>query len=221
MVEAARLHRAKWRRQTGRTLIEGPNVLEDALKAGVDVETVFTVDAGLPPGSVVVDERALARLAGTKSPRGPVGVIAIPEPELVGTRDILVSHGVSDPGNVGALIRIAAAYGWAFGYTAGTADPWAPKVLRAGAGGHFQTPIVPLDSLPDLPTVASVPDGGGEAQDVDEEQLALLVGEESSGLPAEVIERATYRVSIPTPGGTESLNAAVAAGILVHLLSNR
>ncbi len=220
VVEAARLHRARARKERDETLIEGPHLLSDALEAGVDVRQVFAADDSTD-NAIVVDDRALQRLAGTESPRGPVAVIGIPEPSSIDSRDVLVSVGVSDPGNVGTMIRTAASFGWAFGYTEGTADPWSPKVLRAGAGGQFQTPIVPMRDLPALPTVAAVSRDGLSVDSVPPGQIALLIGEEAAGLPDEQVESADHTVTVSTPGPTESLNAAVAAGILVYALSSR
>lgn len=222
VMDAARLHRAKARRERGETLLEGPKLLSDALAAGVTVKTVFaTPSEDSPSGAFLIDDRALRRLAGTESPKGPVAVIEIPEPMDIGDRDMLVAYGVSDPGNVGTLIRTAASYEWAFGYTRGSADPWSPKVLRAGAGGQFQTPIVRLDDLPQLPLVATVVKGGTAISDVADDRVAVLIGEEAAGLPMDVVAGARYQVTIPTPGPTESLNVGVAAGIVVHELSKR
>ncbi len=172
---------------------------------------------------MLVDDRALERLSGTKSPVGPVAVVEIPPPGDPADRDVIVSVGVSDPGNVGTLIRTAASFGMAFAYTPGTADPWAPKTLRAGAAGQFQTPIFPIADPVELgcAMVAMVVRGGVPPEEVDIGRMAILVGEEASGLPDEIVEQASVKVSIPTSGETESLNAAVAAGIVAYALAGR
>ncbi len=173
----------------------------------------------------VVDDRALARLADTKSPRGPVAVLATPDTQVLSTgRSALVSWGVRDPGNVGSMIRTAAAFGWDFAYSPGTADPWSPKVLRSASGGHFKTGIAEVEGVSELASagltlVATLVRGGVDPVDVPSGRLAVLIGEEASGLPEDVVEAARIRVTIPMPGHSESLNAAVAAGILVHQLS--
>jgi len=221
-VDAARLHRPQARKERGETLIEGPHLLADAVAAGVTIKTVFALAAvEAPVDTVLVDDRALARLAGTESPRGPVAVIEIPQPEEPGEGDLLISYGISDPGNVGTLIRTAASFGWSFGYTKGSADPWSPKVLRSGAGGQFHTQVIRLGGLPDIPVVAAVVTGGGSLTEVVEERVAVLIGEEAAGLPAAVADGAKYKVTIPTTGPTQSLNAAVASGIIVYELSKR
>lgn len=232
-MDASRLHRARERRHTGLTLIEGPHLLEEAVKAMADIRTVFVAEGdtagddaatsiGLEP--VFVDERALQRIAGTETPRGPVAVVAIPPQRPPITQHLLVSWGVSDPGNVGTMIRVAAAFGWGFSFTAGTADPWSPKVLRAGAGSQFSVGITEVQGLEEIRSagyapLASVVSGGTEPGLLENRRWALLIGEEASGLPDEVLAASDQSISIPMPGGFESLNAAVAAGILTYVIS--
>jgi TrmH family RNA methyltransferase len=235
VVAAARLHHARERRDTGKTILEGPHLLHEAVRAGLTPETVFAspddrATAALAEEHglelVIVDETALKRVAGTETPRGPAAVVEIPKPTPMGGRALIVAWGLGDPGNVGTLIRIAAAFGWDFGHTSGTADPWSPKVLRAGAGGHFRIGISPVASLEELGdaglvTVATVVAGGEPPDRLGPGRFAVLVGEESSGLPADVAENAFKKVTVPMPGGTESLNAAVAGAIVVYELSRR
>ncbi|MDX1468739.1 MAG: RNA methyltransferase [Acidimicrobiia bacterium] len=217
------MHRARARRERGQTLIEGPALLSDAIEAGAAVRTAFALPGEGPKGSIAVNEKAMARLAGTRTPRGPVAVVDIPAPGEVGSRDVLVSVGVSDPGNLGTLVRTAAAFGMAFAYTPGSADPWSPKAIRSGAAGQFQTPVVAIDQPAELgcAQVATVVTGGIPPYDVDAEQVAILIGEEASGLPEDLVSNADFKVSVETPGPTESLNAAVAAGIVVYELARR
>ncbi len=233
VVAAARLHRARFRDELHQTLIEGPHLIGEALASGADIETVFALEddqtsRGLAKAHglrfTLVDERALDRLAGTKTPRGPVAVVNIPTSELASSRSVLVSVGISDPGNTGALIRTAAGFGWSFAHVEGSADPWSPKSLRAGAGGQFQTSVVEIVDMADLrafTTLATVVDGGIPPDQVAAERVALLIGAEASGLGSDVIADADIRVTIPIADGTESLNAGVAAGIIVYELSKR
>lgn len=228
VVEAARLHRARDRKVRGLTLVEGPDLLHDVIAAGARVVEVFSTqdaDGDPAPGAAlptIVDHRALSRLAGTKSPRGPVAVVKIPTERLDRSQNLLVSIGVSDPGNVGTMVRTAASFGWGFAYTEGSADPWSPKTIRAGAGGQFQTAVSRIGSMSELgdwETVAMVARDGRPPESMPEGMLAVLVGEEAHGLPEQVVRASGQRMTIPTPGSTESLNAAVAAGIAVYALS--
>jgi TrmH family RNA methyltransferase len=234
VVEAARLHRARDRHREGRTLLEGPNLLSEALSAGVVPEMIFALAGDEETKRLarshgaeltLVDPAGLGRLAGTKTPRGPVAVISIPGPrrsdDAVG---LLVAWGVSDPGNVGTLIRTAAGLGWDFAHTETSCDPWSPKTLRAASGGHFHTGIEHVGSVSDISAlgfspVASVVSGGVDPVSMPAGRYALLVGEEGAGLPLEVVGAAAWKVTIPMAAGTQSLNAAVAAGILLYELS--
>lgn len=232
VVEAARLHRARERRARGETLIEGPHLLQEALSAGAHVSRVFFAEDDAGAGAaleaglevLVVDARALQRLAGTDSPRGPVAVAAIP-PEAPPSREgMLVSWAVSDPGNVGTMIRTASAFGWGFGYAAGSADPWSPKVLRAGVGRQFSMPVSEVPDVGFLRSLglspwATVVAGGTSLHDVTGGPFAILVGEEAAGLPETIVSACEGAITIDMPGGVESLNASVAAGIVVHWLS--
>lgn len=218
VVEAARLHRARDRRERGLTLVEGSDLLCDVVAAGANVVEVFGFD--LDPDSDVtpVDQRALERLAGTKSPRGPVAVVEIPTEWLDRDRNLLVSVGVSDPGNVGTMIRTAAAFNWGYAYTDGSADPWSPKTIRAGAGGQFQTPVARIGTISELEEwtkVATVVRGGESPGEIASRPIAVLIGEEANGLDEASVEAADHSVTIATPGPTESLNAAVAAAIMM------
>ncbi|HZD23431.1 MAG TPA: RNA methyltransferase [Acidimicrobiia bacterium] len=222
VVEAARLHRAQVRKERELTLVEGPDLVADVRAAGARIVDIFTTTPDEDSRSIPVDQRALERLAGTKSPRGPVAVVEIPTECLDRQRNLLVSVGVSDPGNVGTMIRTAASFGWGFAYMEGSADPWSPKTIRAGAGGQFQTPVARIGLISELKewvTAATVVRGGDTLYVVTRRPVALLIGEETHGLPDRIIAAADYKVTIATPGSTESLNAAVAAGIAVYALS--
>jgi TrmH family RNA methyltransferase len=234
VVAAARLHRAGERRKTGLTVIEGPHTLEEAVLGGGVIEVIFahpddedarTLAAAHRLDLVEVDETALSRVAGTKTPRGPVAVIHIPSRPVAATSPgLLVAWSVGDPGNVGTLIRTAAAFGWGFGHGAGTADPWSPKVLRSGAGAHFRIGIEAFSGVDELTArgyspLAAVVSGGIAPDRLAPGRYALLVGDEALGLPAEVVEASQDRVTITMPGGTESLNVAMAAGIIVYELA--
>ncbi len=235
MQEALNLHDARDRAETGRALLEGPHLLEEAVASGVRVERVFALgedgasaEAARRCGAelVLVDERGLRRLATTEHPQSPVAVMVIPPGAVPSAGHLLVAWGVGDPGNVGTLIRCAAAFGLGFVAGPGTADPWGPKVLRAGAGGHFRVGVARVDTVEALRTggrrlVATVARGGRPPADLPQAPLAILVGDEARGLPGDVVAGCDLAVTIPMPGGAESLNAAVAGAIVAYEVAGR
>lgn len=230
MADAARLRRARNRNLTGRTLLEGPNLVAAALAAGADLETVFTLEDMDIPEAVVVTPEVLAKISDTKSPQGPIAVMAIPESQVISGEDVVVLAELSDPGNAGTVIRSAAAFGFGVIILRG-ADPWSPKVLRSGAGAHFLTKIERTDALtpPDLTRrgffcVGSVVTGGTDSlettgfvssSDISRPPLALWIGSEAHGLDRASLDAMDALVTIDMHGDTESLNAAVAASILM------
>jgi RNA methyltransferase, TrmH family len=232
VAEAARLHRAEERRSRRLTLLEGPHLVEEAVKAGAPLVEIFALSDDSDSARwarsaevelVVVGEEALRRLSSTQTPQSPVAVMQIPERPLDPGRSVLVAWQISDPGNLGTIIRTAAAFGLDVGVMAGSVDPWSPKVLRSAAGGHFQTVVGSIDDLGSLQAikVATVLSGGTSPRSLPAGRLALLIGSEAHGLPDDVVDKAEFRVTIPMTGPTESLNAAAAAAILAYEVSVR
>lgn len=233
MQEAVRLQEARERADRGRALLEGPHLLAEAVAAGVRVEEVFALVGDAASAEIArscgatlisVDQRGLRRLATTDHPQSPVTVVVVPPPVPLPTGHLLVAWGVGDPGNVGTLIRCAAAFGLGFAAGPGTADPWAPKVLRAAAGGHFRAGVARVGSLTELRggerrPVATVARGGMPPRALPAGPLAVLVGDEAHGLAPGVVAACDLSVTIPMPGGAESLNAAVAGAIVAYELA--
>lgn len=228
VVEAGRLHRARERRQRGLTLLEGPHLLEEALAAGTVPERTFALPddpgTGHWPQVTMVDERVMRRLAPTETPRGPVAVTRIPPWSPVpGDRHLLVLWGVADPGNVGTIIRSAAAFGLGVAVTPDSTDPWSPKALRAGSGGHFRLPglsrVEGVESLGTHRLAAMVVKGGEDPARLDGGRWAFLFGPEAHGLDSGLVDASELTVTIPMPGGMESLNVAAAASILSYIVT--
>lgn len=203
------------------------------MKAGARVEEIFALAddtrsavaaAGCGARLTLVDERGLRRLATTEHPQSPVAVMVVPPAPLPAAGHLLVAWGVGDPGNVGTLIRGAAAFGLGFAAGPGTADPWSPKVLRAAAGGHFRAGVARVESLGELGAggralAATVARGGMPPADLPAGPVAVLVGDEARGLPSAVVAACDWQVTIPMPGGAESLNAGVAGAIVAYELA--
>ena len=178
----------------------------------------------LEPGAVVeVGESALAAVADTRTPQGIVAVFPIVLAERATGRIVLVLDGLQDPGNVGTAIRSAAASGLVETVVArGGADPFGPKAVRAAAAALFAVRVArPGDAeLPRLLAGRDVwlaePDAARGYDAVDwSRSSALVLGSEAHG-PSDVLRSlATGSVSVPLAGAVESLNAAVAASIIL------
>ncbi len=236
ITEARRLTRRRERRAIGRTTIEGPFLLQEAIAARVVVHEVFATpddhvaerlsdEAGVTVCHVSAD--VLKSLATSVNPRGPIAVITVPDNHEVIRVDSIVLWDIADPGNAGTMIRTAAAFGFQVLATADTVDLWSPKVVRAAVGGHFRTNTVAglaptLDPLTaaGLTTMVATADGThvGEVNLGQTGPVALIIGNEAHGLPAAIVEaEEVVKIALPMPGGSESLNAAVAGGILMYL----
>lgn len=219
--EFVELRETRARRERGLVVIEGPILVEEAIAAGLVVEVACTTAPERWPDAVPVADRVLERMSTTRTPNEIVLIARQPdEPADDAAGDVLVLVGVADPGNVGALIRSAAAFGFSI-LAIGGADVWSPKALRAAAGGHFHTPVraggkLDLEDLHrrGFVTVATVARGGAPRVPPGG-HVALLVGSEAHGLPEDAVRSAMRRLTIPTEG-IESLNASVAGSVAMY-----
>lgn len=214
----------RFRRKEGRTLIEGAHLVAAYLQHDKPIALLAT-ERGLANSEikallkdanpVVLTESVFRSIVDVETPQGIAAEIRIPEPqEREGERVYL--EGVQDAGNVGAIIRSAAAFGIRTLCVDGDcADPWSPKVLRAGMGGHFALSIrqgEPGEFTGKL--VCTVVKDGTALNSADlSGRIAWVFGSEGKGVSPEVQRRASVRVTIPIVPGTESLNVAAAAAI--------
>ncbi len=230
--------RAKERREAGGFLAEGVRLVEEALKTGWPFQFVMYSDELSERGTKLLkkieDERIetievkgelLQSLSDTEASQG---ILAVLKEHQVDARDepdfVLILDSIRDPGNLGTLLRSAAACGVQTVFLPpATTDAFAPKVVRAGMGAHFRLPIrvadwerigLIIDSL-DL-RVLLAETRGRSCWEMDlREPLALIIGGEAEGASAEARKLARERISIPMPGRAESLNAAVAGSVLM------
>jgi TrmH family RNA methyltransferase len=137
-----------------------------------------------------------------------------------GTRPVtLALWQVGDPGNVGTLLRAADGFGAGAALSDGCADPTGPKAVRASMGSLFRVPLSGFDE-PRGRRIALVPTGGTPLPELQlDGDVVLVLGAEREGLPIDLLERCDERVSIPQPGGAESLNVAMAGAIALYELA--
>jgi TrmH family RNA methyltransferase len=210
---------ARW--DEGAFVVEGATLVEEAVRAGWEVEVQFVAPGatgvpGLPTRALAPG--VLERVATTESPQPVLAVVRMrnaPPPDH--PRRVLVGAGLSDPGNLGTILRSAEAAGFDLvALTPGSVDPYSPKTVRASAGAIFHVPVV-VDVDPTTLGVELVGTSShiGEActsADLSS-PLAIVIGNEAHGVPADVpVQR---WITIPHEGRAESLNAAMAATLVV------
>lgn len=221
-------------------MVEGTKNVHDALSLGAKPVRVVATEKvaatlGDHSGVLVTSESVFRSLSSVKTPEGLMAFFEIaPQPIeslAAAAGPLILLHAVQDPGNVGAVFRIAAAFdtgGVILG--PGCASPFSPKVSRGSAGTILQVPFSIVDDLmaavaalrPSRRIVAAVPrDGSDPRSELRARNCALLLGGEGHGLPSEIEAAADARITIPTTGAVGSLNVAVAAGILCYLLAAR
>jgi len=242
--------------------VEGPKLVQEALRSGLEAEALLFSESGERDAEHVLraasesetgiprlrilrtTDKLFASVAGTDAPQGVAALFRQREWTL---EDVLRGPGamreaaplvavlaaVQDPGNVGTVVRSAEAFG-ATGViaTRGAADPWSPKALRASAGSALRLPLQRGMAIPILIAQLKIADvriyAAASKQDSPERRAAVLeetdlrgpvaifIGNEGSGLPPEMLRAADGIVSIPTSGAVESLNAGIAASIVLY-----
>jgi TrmH family RNA methyltransferase len=248
--------------ESGFVGVEGVRLVEEALRSGCPIQAVLFSESGqrhrerLAPlvdrpeiafPTLRTTDRLFEGLADTEHPQGVAALVKPRETsfdDLVRTTGsacaplLVVLAGVQDPGNVGTILRTAAAFGATGAVTAasgisGTASPYSPKALRASAGAAFHLPILAGMSLAILLMQLKIAGIRTLASTLHEalasglpllapwevdwcQPIALLVGNEGAGLPEEIERSADARIRIPIVGGVESLNAAAAAAVVFY-----
>jgi TrmH family RNA methyltransferase len=242
------LKRRKARERSGLFVAEGVRAVEELLRSALTIRGVMTAPqlAGAPRGTALLDslgartdvdtvelsERDFSSAAETESPQGVLAIAEIPRRSLADFIDVdpltlLVLDAVQDPGNVGTIVRTAAALGaTATVALPGTVDLWNAKVVRSGMGTHFFHPAfhATADALEGFLSATGAELWCADAKGAHvgsrrrPARLALVVGNEGSGLTDTTRARADVLVALPISADVESLNVAVAAGILLYTL---
>ncbi|HLA14955.1 MAG TPA: RNA methyltransferase [Gemmatimonadaceae bacterium] len=241
------LRRRKAREKHSLFVAEGVRSVEELLRSGLPIDGALvapqlataprgeSLRSGLEAAGVEVaevSEKDFRSAAETESPQGVIAIAGIPSRKLEaldlgGRCRFLVLDALQDPGNVGTIVRTAAALGaTATIALPGTVDLWNPKVIRSSMGAQFVHPVVHT-SVPELLAYLNgagvelwCADTGGEAmgEAPAPQRLAIALGNEGSGLSAGIRAGARRTISLPITSAVESLNVAVAAGIILYHL---
>ena len=207
------------------------------MKTGCSIETLLArrgynkVPAELEDKAFVLDEKLFDRLAQTETSQGVLAIVAKPETDAgdfaSASGNFVVLDRLQDPGNIGTILRTADAAGYRLAVVMkGTADIFSPKVVRAATGSLFRMPVVFMDSNSELVEFTRAAGKKLVATCFDTERcyfdedltdnIALVIGNEGNGICKEIIESSDVKIKIPMHGNIESLNASVAAGILMY-----
>ena len=248
--ELRRALRSPERQAKGLVGIEGPHLVEEAVRAGLRIRTVFVRRDGKEVAGIRDAEKHGIEEVVVLAPdifdsavrtETPQSVAALVEPQEWAWGDMLkpgktaplvvVLAGVQDPGNLGTILRSAEAFGASGAVSLpGTVSCWNQKAMRASAGSVFRFPLIQgeVDDVfrrlrgAGLTVLTTVAHGGTPAEAIDlTEPVAVLIGNEGNGVPKEIVRRADGEVTIPCPGPVESLNASVAAGVLLYEASRQ
>lgn len=225
----------KYRLMHGEYLVEGEKMVSECISSGHLVNSVILSERaqalfgrkyeGTMPVTIVSDDVFL-KLSGEKSPQGIMALVSLPETKIrPPEKSCLLLDGVSDPGNLGTIIRTANAAGYEEIYLLSCADPYAPKVVRASMSGIFHVTLYPssdqeeiFGALEGIPLVTADLHGENVFSFTPPEKYCLVIGNEGHGVSAATNAKKTYTVTIPMRKSQESLNAGVSAGILMYLL---
>jgi RNA methyltransferase, TrmH family len=207
-----KLGQRRWRDKLGLFVVEGEDLIDAARSAGIDPVELLIAGENVEP-------ELLASISSLPHPSRSIAVYRRGDLPT-GALDVgLALWRVSDPGNVGTLIRTADAFGpLSVALSAGCADPTGAKALRASAGAIFRVPTARFDDAA-RPRVALVAHGGTPLRELElGEQVTFVLGAEREGLPDDVVRACDHVVSIPQAGSAESLNVAVAGAIALYEL---
>ena len=209
---ARALQRKKEREETGLFACEGEDLCDAALAAGIEPVELLIAGENVEP-------ELLAGVSTLPHPARALGIFRRDDLPGGARETCLALWQLSDPGNVGTLIRSADAFGAAIALSEGCADPLSQKALRASAGAIFRVPLVPWNERPGrqiaLDARGAVPLTGVDLTP----PVTIVLGAERAGLPDELLEACDTVVAIPMPGDAESLNVAAAGAIALYELS--
>lgn len=224
-----------YRREQGQFVCEGVKLVAEAVKWGMKIDTLAAEEGAalpecLPPAvrTVEVTRDVMSAASAVETPQGVLAVCRLPGeklPERLEGRRYLILDGIQDPGNLGTIWRTADAFG-ADGLllTNGCADPWGPKTVRATMGACFRLPVweTSLAAAAALARAAGLPlyatalrEDTADVREVELSACAAIIGSEGRGVSGDALALCDKTVKIPMGPRCESLNAAVAAAVVL------
>lgn len=227
------LREKKYRRERGEYVVEGLKPVREAVASGRAVRLIVVSESYrgelfLPDLVQIVSDSVFEKLSEEVTPQGILAVLALEEEKLVPPAgNCLLLDGISDPGNLGTILRTANAAGFEDIYLIGCADAYSPKCVRASMSGIFFVRVRSgaaeevLSVLSDIPLLCADMDGEDVFSFEPPQRFCLVIGNEANGVSERVRSACSQTVKIPMRETCESLNAGVSAGILMYVLSRR
>jgi len=229
--DLVKLTQKKYRREMGLCIVEGEKLVKEHRGKSVAVflrHDIFDKTNKTPQTEDDVqlfDAKIFDKVTGLETPRGILAVVPIPKPQKI-TFPYIVLDGIQDPGNVGTILRTAKALGYKTVFSINSADVWSQKVIRSASGTQFGMSIFEIshDGFLDIynkdlkSSKLFIADMGGEIKNVADKNFGIVFGSEGSGVSAQIKNLQHEIISVPMSGEVESLNVAVASGILLFLL---
>lgn len=233
-----KLHTRKGREKAGKFLVEGYHLVEEALKAPITVETVIMTEEAVIPTAwplserdlLLVSDQVMKEISETETPQGIAAVCELPGAPVIEELEgqYLLIDRVQDPGNVGTMIRTADSAGMTGVVLGeGCVDVFNSKVIRASQGSIFHLPVIKGDLLTwverfkeaSIPVFGTALEGASSYSAIEpQSQFALIMGNEGEGVSEDLLVTADQNIYIPIYGQAQSLNVAVATGILLYYL---
>ncbi|ADL11942.1 TrmH family RNA methyltransferase [Acetohalobium arabaticum] len=240
------LYRKKYRRRNNKFILEGSRIITDALEAKADIDQIFYSAQFLSQQKnkellaqlrevteiIEITDSLLNKIADTATPQGIIAIVNQPEFELedflIEDNDLfLIIDRIQDPGNLGTILRTADGAGVDGVFLLkGTVDIYNLKTIRATMGSLFRVPVFGLNSPSDLTDILQMKDIQMVAADIEakdyyyeldyNQPTALVIGNEGAGAQPETLKLADKKVKIPLSEGIDSLNAAIASGIIMY-----
>lgn len=226
----------KEREETGLFVADGTKLLQEAVKFWPELDTVILsdgVEANVPDGVKIVrvPEDVMAYISPMETPQGALFLCRLPKKtEFTPKPGMLLLDGIQDPGNLGTILRTADALDVPVALLEGCADPYSHKVVRASMGAVFRVPPVKTTwqaaklacGAADIPIgVTALSDRAKDLREADLKGMAVVIGSEGQGVRKEILDSADAELIIPMNPHCESLNAAVAATIVMWETRNR
>lgn len=226
----------KYRREHKQFVVEGEKMVAELLSSSLTIDILYALPEWIEANAaihhhypvVTVAYFELEKMSSFKTPNQVLAIVSMPvwtEPPFTWA---LLLDGIQDPGNFGSIIRIADWYGISAVYrTELCADPFNHKVIQASMGSIFRIPVHSVDPVQFLQQQAEIPKYAAVLQGTDVHNLQtsekgiLIIGNESKGIQDELLALSSHRISIPSRGKAESLNAAVATGILCDVILSK